>query len=94
MIEGRGIPTLVIGTAHDIMLQVTPPRAAFVDHPVARTFGLPHEHFRHKAVLMKALSELPKFTSACEIRDLGCRWSAGGSREWEKDLRAEILYDR
>ena len=94
MIEGRGIPTLVIGTVHDIMSKVLPPRAAFVDHPVGRTFGPPHERARHQALLQRALAELPKFTLAGEIRDLGCQWLPGGSREWETALRAEMLHDR
>jgi len=94
VIEARGIPTLVIGTAHDIMSKVAPPRAAFVDHPVGRTFGPPNERSRHQAVLQRALAELPKFTSGGEIRDLGCPWLPGGSREWEATLRAEMLHDR
>ena len=94
MIEARGIPTLVIGTAHDIMSKVAPPRAAVVDHPVGRTFGPPNERSRHQAVLQRALAELPKFTAGGEIRDLGCHWLPGGSREWEATLRAEMLHDR
>ena len=94
MIEGSGIPTLVLGTVYDIMRKVTPPRAAFVDHPVGRTFGPPRERQRHESVLRRALAELPKFTSACGIRDLGCQWTIGGGREWEEELRAEMLHDR
>jgi hypothetical protein len=94
VIEEHGIPTLVVGTAHDIMSQTRPPRGAFVDHPVGRTFGLPHERSRHEAVLAKALAELPKFTSPGEIRDLGCDWLPGGSRDWEANLRAEMLHHR
>ena len=52
----------MIGTAHDIMSKVTPPRAVFVDHPVGRTFGPPHDRARNEAVLARALEELPKFT--------------------------------
>lgn len=84
----------MIGTVHDIMLQVTPPRAAFVDHPVGRTFGPPNDRQRNLLVLGRALTELPKFTRPCEIRDLGCNWSTDGSRTWEKELRAEMLQDR
>ena len=43
------------GTALDIMSKVAPPRGAFVDHPVGRTFGPPHDRARHEAVLVKAL---------------------------------------
>ena len=76
------------------MSKVVPPRAAFVDHPVGRTFGAPHERERHQAVLARALQELPKFTTRGEIRDLGCRWLPDGGREWEAELRSEMLHDR
>jgi hypothetical protein len=76
------------------MSKVTPPRAAFVDHPVGRTFGPPHDRKRNEAVLSKALAELPRFTQAGKIRDIGCAWSPDGSRAWEDDLRAEMLQDR
>lgn len=85
---------MVIGTAHDIMSKVVPPRAAFVDHPVGRTFGPPHDRERHQAVLARALQELSEFTTPGEIRDLGCQWLPGGGREWEAELRAEMLHDR
>ena len=94
MIEGRGIPTLVIGTAHDIMSRVAPPRAAFVDHPVGRTFGPPHDRKRGETILAKALAELPNFTQPGEIRDLGCNWTPDGSRAWEEELRVELVRDR
>jgi D-proline reductase (dithiol) PrdB len=94
VIESQGIPTLVIGTAHDIMSQVRPPRAVFVDHPVGRTFGPPHDRQRHETVLARALAELPHFTRPGEICDLGCNWSPDGSRAWEDELRAEMLHDR
>jgi hypothetical protein len=93
VIEAAGIPTLVIGTVHDIMSRVRPPRAAFVDHPVGRTFGPPNDRERNQAVLKRALAELPRFTQTGEIRDLGCHWSPDGSRAWEAELRAEMLHD-
>jgi hypothetical protein len=93
VIEDRGIPTLVIGTAYDIMSRVTPPRAVFIDHPVGRTFGPPIDRLRNEAILAKALAELPQFTRPSEIRDLHCNWSPDGSRAWENDLRAEMLHD-
>ena len=82
---------MVIGTAHDIMSRVAQPRAVFVDHPVGRTFGPPHDRQRNVTVLRRALAELPKFTRSGEMRDLGCDWSPDGSRAWEAELRAEML---
>ena len=84
----------MIGTAYDIMSQVTPPRALFVDHPVGRTFGPPHDRARNQSVLARALDELPKFTRCGEIRDLGLQWLSDGSRTWEDELRAEMGQDR
>jgi hypothetical protein len=91
VIEAQGIPTLTIGTVRDIMKQVPPPRAVFVDHPVGRTFGRPGESARHEAVLADALAEIPNFTQSGQIRELECRWDADGSRGWEDELKAVLL---
>lgn len=72
------------------MSKVVPPRAVFVDHPVGRTFGPPHDRERNVAVLAKALAELPEFTQAGMVRDLGCNWARDGSRTWEEELRTEM----
>ncbi|MGE5304368.1 MAG: hypothetical protein ACM3TN_13740 [Alphaproteobacteria bacterium] len=76
------------------MQKVRPPRAVFVDHPVGRTFGPPHDRQRSLAVLRKALAELPLFIGPGEIRDIGYQWQNDGSRAWEDELRAEMLHDR
>jgi hypothetical protein len=76
------------------MSAVAPPRAVFVDHPVGRTFGPPHDRQRNEAVLAQALAEFSRFTRSGEIRDAGCQWQADGKRHWEDDLRSEILHDR
>ena len=94
MIENHGIPTLLAGTALDIIRQVTPPRAVFVDHPVGRTFGPPHDRQRNEAVLARVLAELPSFTQPGEIRDPGFDWAVDGSRAWEDELRVEMKQDR
>lgn len=94
MIEGEGIPTLFVGTAHDIMSQVTAPHAVFVDHPVGRTFGEPNNRRRNRAVLTRVLEELAHFSRGGEIRDAGLHWLADGSRSWEEELRAEMLGDK
>ena len=71
-----------------------PPRAAFVDHPVGRTFGPTNDRPRNQAVLTRALAELPNFARPGEIHDLGCNWSRNANRAWEGELRAEMLRDR
>jgi hypothetical protein len=94
VLEDRGIPTLLAGTALDIMRRVLPPRAVFVDHPVGRTFGPPHDGRRAKNVLAAILAELPAFTEAGDIRDPHFQWRPDGSRVWEDELRGEMLHDR
>ncbi|HEY1372093.1 MAG TPA: hypothetical protein VGH50_06455 [Candidatus Binatia bacterium] len=84
----------MIGTALDIMSRVAPPRGAFVDHPVGRTFGPPHDRARNVEVLRKALAEFPRFTHGGEIHALSCEWQADGGREWEDELRMELLHER
>ena len=81
----------MIGTALDIMRKVTPPRAVFIDHPVGRPFGRPHDRARNEAVLTQALAELPNFSHCGEIRDPHLQWDPDGSRAWENELRAEML---
>jgi len=76
------------------MSKVTPPRAVFVDHPIGRTFGPPHDRTRNEAVLATALNELAKFTNRNQIHDIQCHWHPDGSRAWEAELRAEMLRDR
>jgi len=68
--------------------------AVFVDHPVGRTFGPPHDRARNEAVLARALDELSNFAQLGEIRDPGFQWSSDGSRVWEDELRAEMLHER
>ena len=84
----------MIGTALDIMSKVTPPRAVFVDHPVGRPFGRPHDRACNEVVLTRALAELPNFTSSGEIRDPHFQWQPDGGRVWEKELREEMLSAR
>lgn len=83
---------MLAGTALDIIRQVVPPRAVFVDHPVGRTFGPPHDRRRNETILQGILAELPKFTGPNQIRDAGFQWAPDGSRTWEAELRAEMLH--
>ena len=80
----------MIGTLRDVLQQVPPPRAVFIDFPVGRTFGRPGDATQHQRLLLAALSELPGFSEPGQIRDLPDQW-AGADRSWEEIVRAEIL---
>ena len=81
----------MIGTVRDIMVEVRPPRAVFVDYPSGRTFGPPADPLRHEKILTAALSELTFFTAWGQIRDLPVEWEPGNLRSWETRLREELL---
>ena len=89
-IEARGIPTLLVGTVRDIMEQAGAPRSVFVDFPVGRTFGHPHDEAQHRHVLASAFQELERFTGPGQIRDLEVQW-ASGDRSWEQLVQDELL---
>jgi hypothetical protein len=78
----------------DIVTQVPPPRAIFVDHPAGRTFGRPGDRRRHEEILGAALAELKNFNEPGQIRDLHCQWNDDGSRSWEEELRTLLSSDR
>ena len=88
-IEARGTPTLVVGTVRDILVEARPPRAVFVDFPVGRTFGRPHDRAQQQQVLAAALAELDSFTEPGQIRALPFQW-AGPDRSWEQLVRTEL----
>ena len=73
------------------MTRVTSPRAVFVDHPVARTFGRPGESQQHERVLADALRCLSSFSETGQIIDLPHQWEADGSRLWEATLTKDFL---
>ena len=80
----------MIGTVRDIMAEVRSPRAVFVDYPSGRTFGRPGDGPQHERVLAAGLAQLPLFTQWGQIRDLPFEWESG-SRQWETQLRDELL---
>lgn len=88
-LEARGISTLVIGTARDILAAARAPRSVWVDFPVGRPFGQPHASAQHRQVLAAALEQMDAFTAPGQIRDLPFEW-ADGDRSWEEMVRAEL----
>jgi D-proline reductase (dithiol) PrdB len=88
-IEARGIPTLVIGTVRDLMVQTRSPRSVFVDFPVGRTFGHPGNPAQHRTVLAAALAQFDAFTEPGRIVDLPLQW-AGEDRSWEDVVFEEV----
>ena len=54
-LEANGLPTLCLGSAHDILAAAAPPRAAFVDYPLGHSAGKPFDRDDQYRVLRAAL---------------------------------------
>jgi len=91
LIESRGISTLSIGTARDIMTRVKAPRWIFVDHPMGQTFGRPHARRIQLKILADALGRAPLFKKSGRIIDLPYRWKDRPGVSWEKIVERTIL---
>lgn len=74
VIEARGVPTVVISSARDITAQVRPPRAVFVDFPLGRQVGRPHDTGLQRSILLDALRVLEEAREPGTIVDLPYRW--------------------
>ena len=82
IVEDAGIPTVVIGSARDIMEAVKPPRAVFVNYPLGRQSGKPFDRENQMAIVKDAFEALKSLKEPGKIVDLPYRWSEDDS--WEK----------
>ena len=81
-LEAAGVPTTSLTSAWSITAAVNPPRAAFVDHPLGRTAGKPHDPVGQRRIVGAALALLESATEPGRIVDLGERW---GDDSWRSD---------
>ena len=87
-LEARGIPTLAIVSARDIIEAGRPPRAVFVDYPLGHTTGKPFDPADQLALLRAALEAWPSFEQPGRIIDLDRRWAE--DEGWKADeMRAD-----
>lgn len=75
------MPTLVIGSALDIMQAGRPPRGVFVDYPLGHTAGRPFDPDNQRAIIRDALLAFESITTPGEIKHLDYRWS--DSDDWK-----------
>lgn len=88
-LEAHGIPTLVLGSAYDILAAGRPPRAAFVDYPLGHSAGKPFDSDDQDAVITGALRGFTSLTSPGQILNLPNRWPDDGWREDASGTAAE-----
>jgi D-proline reductase (dithiol) PrdB len=74
-IEASGIPTIVLGSARDILVSGAPPRVAFLDYPLGHSAGRPFDPDDQYRVVRAALEAVAQVREAGTIVALDGRWS-------------------
>jgi len=81
MVEEAGIPTLIIGSARDVMEAVKAPRAAYVNFPLGHNIGKPFDNSLQLSILRDAFEALKSIEEPGTIIDLPYKWNEDDS--WE-----------
>jgi len=74
--ESKGLPTLILGSAFDILAAGMPPRAVFLNYPLGFETGKPFDKHNQSEVVRAALAEFESFEIP-GIRTLRFEWQAG-----------------
>lgn len=74
VIEEMGIPTIYVGAARDIMLQVKPPRAVFLDFPLGHSTGKPFDPELQMSIIKDGFDALKTIKGPGTIIDLPYVW--------------------
>ena len=74
--EARGLPTLILGSALDILEAGRPPRAKFLNYPLGFEAGQPFNRENQLAVVEQALTGFDTMT-APGIETLDFEWEEG-----------------
>jgi len=82
-LEANGIPTVVMGSAKDIVEHAAVPRFLFSDFPLGNSAGKPHDAGSQALILELALRLLESVTGAQTTMQSPLRWSADPS--WKLD---------
>ncbi len=80
-LEAHGIPTVVIGTARDIVETCGVPRFLFVDFPLGSPCGEPWNVAQQGEIFEMALELLESAQAPRATREAGLAWSKG--EEWK-----------
>ena len=76
-LEQNGIPTVVIGSARDIVEHAAVPRFVFTDFPLGNPAGLPWQPDMQKAILAQALDLLESATTPQTTVAAPFQWNGG-----------------
>ena len=94
-LEANGIPTVVVGSARDVVEQAGVPRFVFVDYPLGNPMGKPYDTDEQRLVFGLALDLLEKAFVARTTVQAPLIWDE--SEEWranfmrvDDELRAKL----
>ena len=86
-IEEGGISTVYIGSCRDMMALVKPSRSVFVDFPLGRQCGKPHDVPLQMGIMKDALQALVRSKTPGELIDLPYEWGEPFSwASFERDV--------
>ena len=83
-VEAAGIPTVIMGAAHDIVTHAGPPRFLSSDVPLGNAAGRPHDVASQDLTLALALDLLEKAYHAGTIWTSPLRWAETDA--WKRDF--------
>lgn len=89
-LEAHGIPTVVLGSAHDILRAGRPPRAVFVDYPLGHSAGKPDAADDQLAVVSGALDAFTTLREPGQLLELPQRW---GDDAWRAAASSTVAED-
>ncbi|NKB32132.1 MAG: hypothetical protein GKR91_03445 [Pseudomonadales bacterium] len=82
-LEANGIPTLIIGSARDIVEHCGVPRFLYTDFPLGNPCGKPYDHDMQLSIISQAIALLRTATTANTTEKAPYIWSADNS--WRDD---------
>jgi hypothetical protein len=88
VVEASGIPTVVVATGRDLIDQVRPPRALFVNFPMGNNFGAPGDAEQQRRILRRALELVHDACVPGQIVDLEEEWPVPFNDKVERALLA------
>lgn len=86
-LEANGIPTLILGSAMDIIEYCKAPRYVHVDFPLGNPCGKPYDTAIQKTIIAEAMSFFSSATAANTVLRLTHRWD--DNEDW-RDAYAEV----
>lgn len=84
--ESKGLPTLILGSAFDILAAAMPPRAMFLNYPLGFEAGKPFDKQNQSEIIRAALKGFESFDSP-GIKTMKQEWQAGWQMTQERANR-------